>query len=76
MGNKLLHANWGDDSVSYTEEELAQHRRTRRNRTILRVAVVVALLGGAALVGHVANKIYPGPDCVQIGEYTCVDRKS
>jgi len=74
MGNKLLHSNWGDDSVSYTEEELAHYKRTHRNRTILRVVIVVGLLVCAALVGHVASIIWPSIPCTQIGEYTCVEK--
>jgi hypothetical protein len=71
MGNKLLDPRWGDDSQNYTEEELARARaRFRRTDAII---LVLALLVGAAGLNIALHELWPARDCVQIGEYTCVD---
>jgi hypothetical protein len=72
MTNKLLMDNWGDNSTSYTEEELAVARARFKRRDM--ITLVVALLVCAAALGQVAHHFWPARDCVQIGEYTCVDR--
>jgi len=72
MTNRLLHKNWGDDSKPYTETELAEARARFKRRD--RIALVVALLVCAAALGQIAHHYWPARDCVQIGEYTCVDR--
>ena len=43
MTNKLLQDNWGDNSVSYTEAELAAaKRRFRRQDTVVWTFIVLA----------------------------------
>jgi len=74
MGNKLLDPNWGDDSKSYTPEELAEHKAKfkRRDRMIILIVIVLGLVF-AAVVNQLAYYAYPHRDCKQIGEHTCVD---
>ena len=39
-----------------------------------RIALTVALLIVAGVIGQLAHYLWPARDCVQIGEYTCVDK--
>jgi hypothetical protein len=49
MGNKLLMDNWGDNSTSYTEEELAAARRKFRRQDIATWVVIVLAAGALAV---------------------------
>ena len=71
MGNKLFDPHWGDDSVDYTDAELAAARAWFRRRDM--IVLVVALLVCAAALGQIGYYLWPARDCVQIGEYTCVE---
>jgi len=72
MGDKLLHPAWGDDSVNYTAAELAEARARFRRRDRL-MMLIVALLLAAGVAGQILHHYWPARDCVQIGEYTCVE---
>ncbi len=76
MGNKLLHSNWGDDSKSYTAEEIAEAEARFRRRDRVFIFVFIAVILCVSLIASsLLHHFYPNTPCTQIGEYTCIPQQ-